>query len=222
MNAKMTGFNQETFSNIQTIKAFDLIPLYTKRLRQLQGEYFSMKMDFQKLSVITSIIMSLVGITISYLCYGWGIYRVWNGAISYGTMTMFLSLSGSLTSTLNSLISLVPTAISITTSAGRLMDILDMPKEDYSDAKKDDALYQSCRNTGLSISIRDMDYAYHGGRQVFCGASMEAHPNEIVALVGPSGEGKTTLLRLILSLLTPQAGECIIYKHTDKSDALTL
>ena len=222
MNAKMTGFNQETFSNIQTIKAFDLIPLYTKRLRQLQGEYFSMKMDFQKLSVITSIIMSLVGITISYLCYGWGIYRVWNGAISYGTMTMFLSLSGSLTSTLNSLISLVPTAISITTSAGRLMDILDMPKEDYSDAKKADALYQSCRNTGLSISIRDMDYAYHGGRQVFCGASMEAHPNEIVALVGPSGEGKTTLLRLILSLLTPQAGECIIYKHTDKSDALTL
>ena len=222
MNAKMTGFNQEAFSNIQTIKAFDLIPLYAKRLRQLQREYFSMRMDFQRLSVITSIIMSLVGITISYLCYGWGIYRVWSGAISYGTMTMFLSLSGSLTSTLNSLISLVPTAISITTSAGRLMDILNMPKEDYSHVSEADRLYESCRATGLSISIDHMSYAYHGGSPVFSDASMEAHPHEIVALVGPSGEGKTTLLRIILALLTPQSGECVIYGNTDRSHALTL
>lgn len=222
MNAKMTGFNQEAFSNIQTIKAFDLIPLYAKRLRQLQSEYFSMRMDFQKLSVITSIIMSLVGITISYLCYGWGIYRVWSGAISYGTMTMFLSLSGSLTSTLNSLISLVPTAISITTSAGRLMDILNMPKEDYSHVSEADRLYERCRATGLSISIDHMSYAYHGGSPVFSDASMEAHPHEIVALVGPSGEGKTTLLRIILALLTPQSGKCVIYGNADRCDALTL
>ena len=101
MNAKMTGFNQEAFSNIQTIKAFDLVYVYCKRLIQLQMDYLSMKMDFQRLSMMTSIIMSLVGIAISYSCYGWGIYRVWSGAISYGTMTMFLALSGTLTSTLN-------------------------------------------------------------------------------------------------------------------------
>lgn len=211
MNAKMSGFNQETFSNIQTIKAFDLIRLYNQRLHQLQNEYLNMRMDFQKLSMITSIIMSLVGIAVSYSCYGWGIYRVWSGAITYGTMTMFLSLSGTLTNTLNSLISLVPTAISITTSAGRLMDILDMPKEDYSLAEEADKFYRTYKNDGLSLSFEQIDYTYHTGTQVFSGASLEAHPHEIVALVGPSGEGKTTMLRLILALLTPQSGRAVLY-----------
>ena len=62
MNAKMSGFHQETFSNIQAIKAFDLIPLYVCRLQELTKDYFSMKKKFQKLSAMTSIMMSFVGI----------------------------------------------------------------------------------------------------------------------------------------------------------------
>lgn len=92
MNAQMYGFNQEAFSNIQTIKAFDLIYFYTGRLTTLQKEYIQIRMDFQKMSMLTSILMALVGFVVSYSCYGWGIYRVWSYAISYGTMTMFLSL----------------------------------------------------------------------------------------------------------------------------------
>ena len=132
MNAKMYGFNQEAFSNIQTIKAFDLIRFYTDRLKSLQTEYIRMRLDFQKMSILTSVLMSIIGFIVSYSCYGWGIYRVWSNAISYGTMTMFLSLSGTLTSSVNSLASLIPTAISLTISAGRLMDIVEMPQEDYS------------------------------------------------------------------------------------------
>ena len=142
MNAKMSGFHQETFSNIQAIKAFDLIPLYVCRLQELQKDYFSMKKKFQKLSAMTSIMMSFVGIVVSYSCYALGIYRVFTGAITYGTMTLFLSLSGSLTSTLNALIAMVPTAVSITTSAGRLMDILDMPHEDFSERKQAEVFYK--------------------------------------------------------------------------------
>ena len=48
-----------------------------------------MRMDFQKMSMLTSILMSVIGFIVSYSCYGWGIYRVWSQAISYGTMTMF-------------------------------------------------------------------------------------------------------------------------------------
>ena len=78
-----------------------------------------MRLEFNRMSAVTSFIMAIVGMAVSYSCYGWGIYRVWSGAISYGTMTLFLSLSGQLTGTLNSLISLVPTAINLTTSAGK-------------------------------------------------------------------------------------------------------
>ena len=207
MNAKMSGFNQEAFSNIQTIKAFDLVRLYGERLRGLQKEYLGMKLEFQKMSMATSILLSIVGLAVSYSCYGFGIYRVWSGAISYGTMTMFLSLSGSLTGTLNQLVSLVPTAISLTTSAGRLMDILGMPKEDYSDAEHAEKFYEENRKNGISLCISKMSYTYHNGTKVFMRAVFEAHPHEIVALVGPSGEGKTTLLRIMLALLHIQSGD---------------
>ena len=215
MSAKMSRFNQEAFSNIQTSKAFDLIRLYAERLRGLQREYLTMKLEFQKMSMATSILLSIVGLAVSYSCYGFGIYRVWSGAISYGTMTMFLSLSGSLTGTLNQLVSLVPTAVSLTTSAGRLMDILDMPKEDFSDADQVEQFAARNRTDGIGISFSGVSYAYHNGKQVFCGADFLARPKEIVALVGPSGEGKTTMLRLMLGLLHPQEGERTLIGETD-------
>ena len=206
MNAKMYGFNQETFSNIQTIKAFDLIHFYIERLKSLQKEYIQMRMDFQKMSMLTSILMTLIGFIVSYSCYGWGIYRVWSNAITYGTMTMFLSLSGTLTSSVNSLAGLVPSAVSLTISAGRLMDIVEMPQEDYSHDDQVIAFEKDHRAEGIGIAMQDLSYSYNTGTEVFRNASMEAYPHEIVALVGPSGEGKTTMLRLILSLLQPSGG----------------
>ena len=192
MSAKLYGFNQEAFSNIQTIKAFDMIRFYVDRLKNLQQEYIKMRLDFQKMSIATSLLMTLISYLVSYSCYGWGIYRVWSGAISYGTMTMFLSLSGTLTGSVNSLVSLVPSAISLGISAGRLMDIVDL------------------------------SYTYHTGTEVFSKASLEAWPHEIIALVGPSGEGKTTMLRLILSLLRAQGGEAWIGAGEDREQRIAL
>jgi len=206
MGAKMSGFNQEAFSNIQTIKAFDLVPFYVKRLAELQKEYINMRLGFQRMSMWVSLLMTAVTLLVSYSSYGWGIYRVWSGGISYGTMTMFLGLAGTLTGTLNSLTSLVPSAIGITTSAGRLMDIVEMPQEDYSQEDEVSEFAVRNKDNGIGIFLKDIKYAYNNGNLVFEGASMEAYPHEIVALVGPSGEGKTTMLRLILSLMRTTEG----------------
>lgn len=222
MNAKMYGFNQEAFSNIQTIKAFDLIRFYTDRLKSLQTEYIRMRLDFQKMSILTSVLMSIIGFIVSYSCYGWGIYRVWSNAISYGTMTMFLSLSGTLTSSVNSLTSLIPTAISLTISAGRLMDIVEMPQEDYSQDSAVEKFGKQHRQEGIGLIMKDLGYTYRTGTNVFSGASMEAYPHEIVALVGPSGEGKTTMLRLILSLLKPQKGSFHICAGHNEKEQLAM
>lgn len=210
MGAKVSGFNQETFSNIQTIKAFSLIGLYVKRLKQLQQDYIDMRLDFKKMSVWTSLLLSTVGLLVSYAAYGWGIYRVWSGAITYGSMTMFLTLSSTLTTTLSSLTSFVPSAITLTTSAGRLMDIVEMPREDYSKDEDTKAFLEQNRATGISLHMENICYTYKTGTEVFREASMQAHPHEIVALVGPSGEGKTTMLRLILSLMPLTAGQAYL------------
>lgn len=222
MGAKMSGFNQETFSNIQTIKAFDLIRLYIERLKQLQKEYIQMRLDFQKMSIGTSLLLSTVGLLVSYLSYGWGIYRVWSGAISYGTMTMFLTLSGTLSGSLHNLTSLVPTIIGLTTSAGRLMDIIEMPQEDYSQNDEVGRFYEKHASEGISLSIQSMDYTYKNGTQVFLNASLEAHPHEVIALVGPSGEGKTTMIRLLLSLMQLQSGSACLYGSQASADVIPL
>ena len=79
MNAKLYGFNQEAFSNIQTIKAFDLIHFYIDKLKSLQTDYINMRLDFQKMSILTSILMSVISFIVSYICYGWE-------SIVYGAM----------------------------------------------------------------------------------------------------------------------------------------
>ncbi len=206
MSAKVSGFNQETFSNIQTIKAFDLISYYFKKLKNLQKEYIDMRLEFQRMSIVISLLLSIINMMISYSAYGWGIYRVWSGVISYGTMTMFLTLSGTLTSSVHNLTSLIPSAINLTTSAGRLMDIVEMPREDYSNDELVEKFLENNKATGISLKMKDVDYAYKNGTLVFEGASMEVNPHEIIALVGPSGEGKTTMLRLVLSLMQTQNG----------------
>lgn len=216
MSAAMSGFNQEAFSNIQTIKSFDLVPFYTSKLKRLQKDYIAMRLDFQKMSMGTSLLLSTVSLLVSYAAYGWGIYRVWSGSIDYGTMTMFLSLSGTLTGSLHNLTSLIPSVISLTTSAGRLMDIVEMPQEDYSDDDAAAAFLSRHKTDGVSICLRDIAYSYNTGGPVFAGASLEAHPHEIVALVGPSGEGKTTMLRLLLSLISAQEGQSFVDSGEDR------
>lgn len=206
MSAKISGFNQETFSNIQTIKAFDLINLYKNKLNNLQQQNIKMNIDFQRMSMGTSFILTLVGLIVTYSTYGWGIYRVFSGVIDYGTMTMFIGLSSSLTGTMQNLTSLVPMTIRITTSAGRLMDIVEMPREDYSNDDLVAKFLEENKAQGISLKMKDVDYAYKTGTLVFEGASMEVNPHEIIALVGPSGEGKTTMLRLVLSLMQTQEG----------------
>lgn len=79
MNAKLYGFNQEAFSNIQTIKAFDLIHFYIDKLKSLQTDYINMRLNFQKMSILTSILMSVISFIVSYICYGWE-------SIVYGAM----------------------------------------------------------------------------------------------------------------------------------------
>ena len=210
INARMSGFNQEAFSNIQTIKAFDLVKEYSKRLREIQSEYIDMRLSFQRTSMVSSLLLMVLSMVISYISYGWGIYRVWSGAITYGTMTMFLTLSATLSSTATNMINLIPGAVGLSVSARRLMDIVEMPREDYSADDEMTEFMKENRSKGIGFEVRNVSYAYMNGNEVFENASMRAQPHKIVGLIGPSGEGKTTMMRMLLSLINPSEGEVVL------------
>ncbi len=210
LNSRVSSFNQETFANIQTIKAFDLLGSYIRDLKSIQEDQVKIRLNYQKIMVINSILMVIVGLIISYASYGWGIYRVWSGAITYGTMTMFLTLASTLSGALNNLLTLIPSAIPLLTCASRLMEIEALREEDFSEKDQVAEYYEKYGQKGLRIEIDDVKYSYKNGNEVYEDVSLYANPNEVVALIGPSGQGKTTMLRMLLALITPKEGKAFI------------
>ena len=122
-------FNEESFQNVQLIKAFGLTDLYKKKLRNVQETYKTIRLDYNRYHVKATSGMSLVGSVVTMVCFGWGVYRLWSGHITYGTMTLFLQLATSLAGAFTALIYMVPSAISAATAAGRLMSVTQLPKE---------------------------------------------------------------------------------------------
>ncbi|MGN1007508.1 MAG: ABC transporter ATP-binding protein [Butyricicoccus sp.] len=200
----LMSFHEDSFQNITSIKAFGITGLFDEKMDGLLGTYRDAYLRYNQFSVKTTALMSLMGLVVSASCFGWGVYRLWTGAISYGSMTMFLQLASSLGSAFSTLIGLAPTAISISTSAGRIMAVVELPAED---ATPDEDFL---REGAYSIDLRGVTFRYQGGEPVLRDADVTAQPGDLVALTGPSGEGKTTLLRILLGLARPSAGEAAL------------
>ena len=215
-------FNQEAFQNVQFIKSFDLIHRFSTRMRDLQKRSYDFTMRQNLFSIATSSTMSLIGRIISYVIYGWGVYRLWQGDITYGTMTLFIQMAGSLSGSFSSLVNVAPQMLSAGTSARRVMDIVELEREQHGDDKRAETLQAKAQETGVTVSLKDVAFAYKNGQQVFSGVNLKAAPGEIVALVGPSGEGKTTMLRLLLGLVIIREGEGLVSIGDGSGDSLPI
>lgn len=215
MNGKILSFYSESIQNIQTIKAFGITGRYVGQLKDYMAVYRKMRLDHNKFSVVMTAGLSVIGLLVAYLCYGWGVWRLWQGFITFGTMTLFLQISGQLTSSFSAIVSLLPTSISIATAAGRIMEITDIPPEKNDDDSAAEDMAAAAEESGISLKCDNLTYAYKGTDiPVVKDISFYVNPGETVALVGPSGEGKTTILRLILGLVKPQGG-CMTMSVSD-------
>lgn len=206
LSSDMMIFNEESFQNIHLVKAFDRTDAYSQKHRTIQKEYMDTSMEFNRFSIRKNTVLSLVGTVVTLACFSWSIYRLWSGHITYGTMTMFLQLAGSLGATFSALAGLLPSAISAATAAGRIMAIMDLPAEDRSGDALVAEFAESCAGQTLAVKAQGVSYHYEDNIPVLTKINFEADGGKITAIVGPSGEGKTTLLRLLLGIVSPKAG----------------
>ena len=129
LSADIMSYQEDSFQNLQYIKSFGISDVINKRLIKKQQEYKEESLNYNKVTVLMNIIMGLVGITVTFVSYAWGIYRLWEGFITYGTMVMFLQLTLTLSNSFNSILSVIPTTINLGTSAARIISLENMPEE---------------------------------------------------------------------------------------------
>ncbi len=208
INGQILAYSEESVQNIQIIKAFDLTKDYINNFKFILENYRKVKLSYDKFSIIMTLCLSFIGLIVSYSCYGWGVYRLWLGAITYGTMTLFLQISGTLTSSFGALASLAPTAVSIATSAGRIMEVTSFSEEEDAQKEKAMQILKKAENKGVNIVFENVSFTYYdASTSILNNISFKVHPGETIAFIGPSGEGKTTLFKLILGLVLPTEGK---------------
>lgn len=204
IGSETTTFHTEAFQNIKLIKAFHAVEVYQNKLTDIHQKQKEAVLEHNRFSVLTSSMLSVVGMVVGGVCFLWGAYRLWGGHISFGEMTLFLQLSGSLSGSFGALVSLVPAAITAATAAGRIMEITQLPAEEIGDQERVTHLLST--GMGVAIQAENVSFAYQSGKEVFSNIQFNAQAGQTVAIVGPSGGGKTTLLRLLLGMMPVGSG----------------
>lgn len=217
LNSGLMAFETETFNNLDAVKSFGITGRQSGKLREMQGEYKNVSLDYNLFSIKTEAALSLIGSAVQMAAFCYCLYLLWNGKILYGTMTLFLSQGARLSSAFNSLVKTVPVFLNASVSATRIRELMAIPPEEC--GAGEDTLNAE---RGLTVRLENVSFAYKANEAVLNGVSFAAAPGEIVALIGPSGGGKTTMVRMILALIRPKHGRaelCDAYGAAQETNA---
>ena len=158
-------------------------------------------------TIKTNIFMSVLGMIVQYTAFGYCLFLLWTRQITYGTMTLFLEQRGRLSSAFNNVVGIIPSFLTSSVSAHRIRELIDLPRERH---LPESGELKGLVENGFEVRMSDVTFAYKDGENVITDSAFKAAPGEIVALVGPSGEGKTTMIRLMLGLVRPDEGKAFL------------
>jgi len=201
---------QESVQHRLVLKTLERIPLVVEALTKLQ-QTLRDQVRHRTLFSSTSNLILNIGFGAAYLfAFLWSVNRLAEGAITFGMMTAFIQLCGQIQGPFRELTRFIPAIISSFTAAERLMELEDAPLED------DGAPVYFTESAGIRMT--DITFAYdEHSRQIFHHDSFDFPPGSATAIMGETGAGKTTLIRLILALLKPGEGEIVIYSGENES-----
>jgi len=188
---------QENLRFRMLIRAMDLLSGRSEKLEQSFHSINQLKTEQLNFSTFTQVAMKFT-INIGYLLtFIWGVNRLHAGQISFGTMTAFLQLVGRIQAPILTLSGFAPLFIRFRTSLDRLMELVAGERERHVKANKIGGLKTVC--------LEDLTFKYEN-HKVIDGFNMEVKLAQPTAIIGSSGKGKTTLIRLLLGLLEAESG----------------
>ena len=189
------------------IRAMNVFNRRLEAMDHTQKELKGLRLEQLTFSTFSQLLMK-ISVNIGYLVtFIWGVFRLQSGAISFGTMTAFLQLVGRIQSPIMSLAGYVPAFIRFRTACERLIEL----EEQESEAIEDGLVISDI----LALKAKGLSFRYEDF-WVLDNINLQVERGRPVAVVGTSGKGKTTLIRLFLALINPNQGEIYIQTPVEK------
>ena len=204
---------QETIQNRMLIKTMEGEGPMVDRLEHSQSQLRHKVVRRTVFSVFSNLILNL-GFALGYLiAFLWAAVRMSAHTLTFGGMTAFLQLVARIQGPARNLTKLVPAFVSVFTAAERLMELEENPLEE-----KGSPIYVPLP---CGVRLEHVSYAYdEADGNVINDLSFDFKPGSCTAILGETGAGKTTLVRIILALLRPTQGRAVIY-HGQNSKELS-
>ena len=197
---------QESLQHIALLQTMEYTQTSGASLEGLQGELYGNELKRVRFSILSRVFISLAfqaGNTAAFL---WGVFGISHGTVTYGMMTAFLQLVAQIQRPLIEMSSQIRTVIHAAASIDRIIDLESLPREEIDEP----VLLEGT----AGIRVSDVTFAYPDSSvNVLDGFSHDFRPGSRTAIVGPTGVGKSTLIRLLLSLLKPQGGSIDVYNN---------
>lgn len=207
-DSKVQSILQETIQHRMLIKTLEGDSEAVNRLEGTQSVLRNNIVRRTKFSVFSYLVLNL-GFSIGYLiAFGWAAIRLSAGTLTFGGMTAFLQLVNRIQSPARQLTRLVPSFVSVFTAAERLMELEEDPLEEQGDS--------IVMDSPCGVRFKNVTFAYEDSEDnVIEHLNYDFYPGSCTAILGETGSGKTTLVRIILALLKPMNGMVEIYNKLE-------
>ena len=213
-NSALQSIIQESVQHKMVIKVLERSGLMVDKLESRQKVLRGQVKSRARFSIFSKTLIN-VGFAGAYLtALVWGLLQLQEGLITVGVLMAFTQLINRIQRPLLDMARLLPTFVNSMTSAERLMELEELPLEQIGQSK---AIYGK-----VGIRFTDVTYSYSdNGRTVLRSFSHDFRPGTFTAILGETGAGKTTLIRLMLALIRQNSGKVCLYNEKEEFDADT-
>ena len=214
-DSRIQSVLQESLQHKELIKSLEQNDSTEKQLGELQKKLQTQIADRTKFSLGAYTLVQL-GFAVGYLvAFMWGVASLRDGVITYGAMAAYLQLVGLIQRPTMDLSRYLPGIVSSLTAAERMYELEDMPMELQGDA----IMFKET----AGVRFNGVTFRYEEGKRfILNNFSFDFQPNSCTAIVGETGAGKTTLIRLLIALISPLEGSIELYNGNERHPSSTL
>lgn len=203
---ELSSFAQQTLSAIRIIQAYARETYTRKKFSEHSNRYSHAFVRSTKISVSYVMLTGVVTAVAGALVVGIGAHLGMKGVISIGDLFVFLGYIGALFGPVNSLSSTIANAVTIAARGKRIFEILNSDEMVY---EKPQAL--TLKNVKGDVVLHDVTFGYDKNkRTILQNLHLTVNAGEVVAIVGSTGAGKTSLVSLLLRFYDPWKGKILI------------